>query len=271
MKFSDEIERMRFSTTIKQLVNYYLMTLFGVKLSRVKPNVIKRQNRQIVRNKPHIAHSIIQPRASYSPWIDDKEFQDAYRAAKKYTMVDIYRCYELFSLIKQIKKIEGSVLEVGVWRGGSSAIIQSALKQSGISKKFYIADTFAGVVKTSDRDHEYTDGEHAVYDLKYIHDLYEKLDLPEPQILKGVFPDDHGDVIQEKIAFLHSDVDIYYSTKDIIEWVLPKLAKNAIVVFDDYGFSGCEGVTDFCNELRSSTDLTFIHNLNGHAIFINNS
>ena len=40
-------------------------------------------------------------------------------------------------------------------------------------------------------------------------------------------------------------------------------------MFDDYGFSGCEGVTKYVNELRESNrDLFFIHNLNGHAILI---
>ena len=40
------------------------------------------------------------------------------------------------------------------------------------------------------------------------------------------------------------------------------------MVFDDYGFSGCEGVTKFVNELRVNSQLFFIHNLNGHAIFV---
>ena len=102
-------------------------------------------------------------------------------------------------------------------------------------------------------------------------DLFNKVKLPLPTILKGVFPDDHYETIRDKIVFLHLDVDAYESTKDIIVWAIPKLADNAILVFDDYGFNGCEGVTDFCNELRKQEGFVFVHNLNGHAIFLKRS
>jgi O-methyltransferase len=46
------------------------------------------------------------------------------------------------------------------------------------------------------------------------------------------------------------------------------LAVNGVIVFDDYGFSGTQGVTRFVNALRSRDDLLFIHNLNGHAVVI---
>jgi hypothetical protein len=41
-----------------------------------------------------------------------------------------------------------------------------------------------------------------------------------------------------------------------------------MVVFDDYGMRGTEGVQRFVNEWRGREDLTFLYNLNGHAIFI---
>jgi O-methyltransferase len=64
-------------------------------------------------------------------------------------------------------------------------------------------------------------------------------------------------------------VDTYESTKDVIEWALSRLVKGGMIVFDDYGFSGCEGVTRVVNDLRGShAELFFIHNLNGHAIFV---
>lgn len=40
------------------------------------------------------------------------------------------------------------------------------------------------------------------------------------------------------------------------------------MVFDDYGFLGCEGVTRFCDEFRACPGLVFLHNLNGHAVFV---
>jgi O-methyltransferase len=58
------------------------------------------------------------------------------------------------------------------------------------------------------------------------------------------------------------------SSRDILEWCLPRMLVGAILVFDDYGFYGCEGVTTFCDELKHRDDLIFPHNLNGHTVFV---
>ncbi|MEC8805454.1 MAG: TylF/MycF/NovP-related O-methyltransferase, partial [Pseudomonadota bacterium] len=69
-------------------------------------------------------------------------------------------------------------------------------------------------------------------------------------------------------------VDAYQSTKDIIEWCLPRMSQGGVIIFDDYGFRGCEGVTEYVNELMKIDSINqnyhFIHNLNGHAILIRN-
>jgi O-methyltransferase len=61
---------------------------------------------------------------------------------------------------------------------------------------------------------------------------------------------------------------VYQSAKDVLEWVWPKLSKGGIVVFDDYGFKGCDGVARLVNEEKLKKDRICIYNLNGHAVFI---
>ena len=84
----------------------------------------------------------------------------------------------------------------------------------------------------------------------------------------GMFPEDSGSKVGGKISLLHCDVDVYQSCKDIVEWAIPKLSIGSILVFDDFGFSGCEGVATFCEEIKVFENFKFIHNLNGHAIFV---
>jgi len=38
------------------------------------------------------------------------------------------------------------------------------------------------------------------------------------------------------------------------------------LVFDDYGFISCRGVTTLVNEMRNDGLWRFIYNINGHAI-----
>lgn len=95
------------------------------------------------------------------------------------------------------------------------------------------------------------------------------LNLDNTKILAGIFPEETGKLVAEEIfRFCHIDVDVYQSAKDVMEWLWPKLVSGGIVVFDDYGFHGCDGVTRFVNEERSKKDRIIIHNLNGHAIMI---
>ena len=98
--------------------------------------------------------------STYAPWLQDEEFQKVYRSIYTYTMVDQYRLYELWKLVAQTSKLEGDIIEVGVWRGGSGGLMCKRLKMLNISKRVYLADTYNGMPKASSRDDNYDGGEH---------------------------------------------------------------------------------------------------------------
>ena len=100
-------------------------------------------------------------------------------------------------------------------------MVQAALDSVDANKKFYIADTFQGVVKAgSEKDTSYRGGEHADTDVDFVKNLFGKVDKKLPEILIGIFPEDHKSLAIEELAFVHSDVDACQSTKDIIFFVL---------------------------------------------------
>ena len=213
-----------------------------------------------------ISHHRILPFSTLAPWLDDKDFIEIYGKVKLNTLVDIYRCYELWYLAKQLSNIQGSILEVGVWRGGTGAILAKAAEPNG--KMVFLADTFEGVVKAGSKDTAYVGGEHADTSEAVVKDLMQSLLLTNYSILTGIFPEETSHLVEAPIAMLHCDVDVYSSARDVVEWCLSRLTMGGVIVFDDYGFIGCEGVTVFCQELQERRDLLFIHNINGHAIFI---
>lgn len=67
----------------------------------------------------------------------------AYATIKDFTLVDRERCYELWDLAKQSININGVILKVGVWRGGTGCLLAMAAP----TKLVYLSDTFDGVVK----------------------------------------------------------------------------------------------------------------------------
>lgn len=222
--------------------------------------------------KKNSKYEAVYPNATYSPWLIDADFIKTYQKIKQFTLVDIYRCFELWDLIKEALFLEGILLEVGVWRGGTAALIAQRAKNLKIEDNVYLCDTFTGVVKTSEKDSRYFGGEHNDTSKEIVEELMYKLSLTNVIILEGIFPDETSITISGKrIRFCHIDVDVYDSAKDIFNWVWPRLVVNGIIVFDDFGFESCSGITHLVNELKNENDRVFIHNLNGHAIFIKTS
>jgi len=211
----------------------------------------------------------VSPFAFYAPWLTDRQFRNVYEVIKDYTLVDKYRCYELWQLVSQTAGLKGALIEIGVWKGGSGALIAQQAKLVGISDTVYLCDTFTGVVKAGKKDSVYKGGEHADASEKTVNELLNKLKLKNSKILTGVFPEGTSKLVKDKIfRFCHIDVDVYQSAKDIMDWIWPKLVVGGMVVFDDYGFRACAGITRLVNEERGKQDRLIIHNLNGHAVMI---
>jgi O-methyltransferase len=215
---------------------------------------------------PTILHSRVLPYATYSPWLSDASFLEIYEVIKSHTLVDMYRCYELWCLGQQARTVTGDILEVGVWRGGSGVLLAKAVESS--AKRVYLADTFAGVVKAGKKDTSYRGGEHADTSRHIVENLISMTNVPNTELLVGIFPDNTGDSVRDSLALLHIDVDVYESAKSVVGWASSRLSEEAVVIFDDYGFHGCEGVTQLVNELRMSNKFLCVHNLNGHALLV---
>ncbi len=216
-------------------------------------------------------YEVIAPSANYAPWNADTEFNNLYKSIKKNTLVDIYRSFELWELTEQIFKLNNNAcfIEIGVWRGGTAAIIGKKLCNLKANVDFYLADTFEGVQKSSEKDTFYFNGEHNDTSQQIVENLITN-GYSNYKILKGIFPEEtSGSILKDKsFGFCHIDVDVYESAKDIVDWIWDKLIIGGIIIFDDYGFHSCNGVTKYVNEIRENKDNLVIHNLNGHAILV---
>jgi O-methyltransferase len=213
------------------------------------------------------------PSANYAPWQGDEAFMKIYKQIRNNTLVDIYRCYELWQLVEQVHSLNrtAAILEVGVWRGGTAGIMSQQLARLESNARLYLADTFEGVAKAGVNDSFYSGGEHSDTSQQIVEDvLNNKSRYQYYTILKGIFPDATEKMIPptEVFGLCHIDVDVYDSAKDVLEWVWGKLITGGVVVFDDYGFHTCTGVTKLVEEYRNAPDRQIIHNLNGHALMI---
>ena len=107
--------------------------------------------------------------------------------------MDLYRCYDLWQLVREAGKLPlGDILEVGVWRGGTGCLMGPRAKLSGIPATLWLCDTFQGVVKAGASDRQYSGGEHADTSQDLVVSLAKQLELTNIKILHDTFPENRA-------------------------------------------------------------------------------
>jgi hypothetical protein len=139
--------------------------------------------------------------------------------------------------------VRGIAMEVGVYKGGVLAEIASVFDRT---RRVIGYDTFAGLPAV---DHE--EGEHhrpGEFGDTSLRAVGEKLAGTGVLLVPGYFPETAIDT--PIIAFAHVDVDFYRSTRNALQWILPRLAPGGVIVIDDYDWPHCPGVRKAIDELR---------------------
>ncbi len=229
------------------------------------------KNGYVVRKKTVSAdnsHQTIMPVATYCPWALDSKFIEIYENIRSLTCVDVYRLHSLWNLTAQVRNLQGAILEVGVWKGGSGILMATRAEQTGQDAAVYLCDTFTGIVKTSDRDNHHLDGDFNDTSAAQVKADVLSRGLDRVAVLKGVFPEETAALVGVPLKLAHIDVDVYESARSTFAWIWPRMVSGGVIVFDDYGFASCRGITRFVNEISGRNDATFIYNLTGQAILI---
>lgn len=185
---------------------------------------------------------------------DDAAFMKLYEQSSAYTMTSQQRMYALYQAIQYIhaNEIEGSVVECGVWKGGSSMMAASALlAMGGVHRDIFLYDTFEGMSEPDENDvsvrgEKMTDNWDTVgkdeklfcySSLDEVQDNFAKVGYPlnKTHFVKGKVEDTIPGVIPEKIALLRLDTDWYASTWHELVHLFPRLTPKGVLIIDDYG------------------------------------
>jgi O-methyltransferase len=179
-------------------------------------------------------------KSNYSDFNEDE--RGILENVKAYTMTSPERIVSLVRAIDYIEenKIEGSIVECGVWKGGSIMAVLLALREK--TRDIYLYDTFEGMTEPTNDDYSFK-GNSAIetYKDKQGNWCYSSLEEVKNNISKVNYPEG----IPRKIALLRLDTDWYESTKHEMEYLFPRLVKGGIIVIDDYGhWQGCKKAID---------------------------
>lgn len=186
---------------------------------------------------------------------------------RAHTMIGVTRMNNIRQCIESVlkDKIEGDLIETGVWRGGATIFMRGILKAYDDNRKVFVADSFEGLplpdprysADIGDRHHQMT---YLAVGLEEVKSNFEKYGLLDDNVvfLKGWFENTLPGPVQ-KLSILRLDGDMYSSTIHALEALYDKLSIGGFAIIDDYGLPGCmAAVNDFRNKRKIDDQLVQI-------------
>jgi hypothetical protein len=150
-------------------------------------------------------------------------------------------------------KVEGDLIETGVWRGGACIFMRAILAAYGITDRLvFVADSFKGLPRPEvgrypqdEGDRHYEEHFLAVSQ-EEVEENFRKYGLLDDQVvfLSGWFKDTLPNAAIDKLAVMRLDGDMYVSTMDSLDNLYPKLSIGGFCIIDDYGLSRCRQAVD---------------------------
>lgn len=207
----------------------------------------------------------------------DETFDKIWKSVSRYTMTSRERGYSLYLAVRYIidNKIHGSIVECGVWKGGSMMLILKTLTHLNIhGREIFLFDTFEGMTPPGEEDVD-LNGVSASQQLEE-----QKSDKQKSLIWAQAFQEEvekniadcgypasrihfvRGDVCETlktiqtgPIALLRLDTDFYDSTKAELEELYPRVNRSGVMIIDDYGhWQGAKKAVDEFFDPASKSD-----------------
>ena len=175
------------------------------------------------------------------------KFFSLYLKCMKHTHASIHDLLHLYTFVETIHRenIKGDIVECGCWRGGSSAIMLKRARELNMDCHIYIYDSFEGLPPAREvaidglKAQKAREKELAWLKADYedVVEIMEKLNIYDDRvhIVKGWFDQTTPHSPARQVALLHSDGDLYESTRTVLESFYHKVNKGGFVVNNDYG------------------------------------
>lgn len=136
------------------------------------------------------------------------------------------------------QRLEGDFVECGVARGGTTSAILSYLGWKDDHRKFYLFDTFCGLVKD-----QVTKEDKGAFN-QFYDDCYEDVcryfsRWNSVVLVRGVVPESLKQLpASTKVAYLHIDMNCAAPEHAALEFFRNRMVPGGVILLDDYGWRG---------------------------------
>ena len=188
------------------------------------------------------------------------------------TMIGLKRLDNLQWCVETVlrDRIEGDLIETGVWRGGACIFMRGILAAYGVTdRRVFVADSFQGLpppdLATYPQDGDSGSlnekEEFLAVSKEQVAANFARYGMLDEQVvfLPGWFHATLPTAPIEKLAVLRADGDMYGSTMDTLTNLYPKLSPGGFCIIDDYALPRCKrAVDDFRSAQKIQSPLATI-------------
>ena len=135
-------------------------------------------------------------------------------------------------------RLDGEFVELGVFKGHTTAFVAEYLGFQNLPKTWYLYDTFEGIPEDQ-LDTGWSDNNVAAYSESFDFEEVRERFAPYPniRIIKGRVPEILAEESPQKIAFLHMDLNNATAEVQALDVLYDRIVPGGIIVFDDYVWS----------------------------------
>ena len=171
----------------------------------------------------------------------EKLIDDLYN--ENVTMVHPTFIKSILNFYPNISKVDGDILECGVWRGGVSIFLSHLFHDRNI----WVSDSFQGFQPLTNAKYKYDKERHtpnyvqcangpigiSLEEVKSNFETYGLKNDPRIKFLKGFVKDTLPTSGIEKLALLRIDVDAFSATLEVLDEMYDKVQPGGYIIFDD--------------------------------------
>jgi len=197
------------------------------------------------------------------PYDYDDDAKALFERVRPYTLTSHERVVALRDAVRCLvaNRVEGDIVECGVWRGGSMLVIVLTLLAHGVTDRdLWLYDTFTHMPFPGEHDYDvWSRWTGDYYDEFANNPFYDNVpadtvrallvDAGYPaerlHLVAGMVEETIPAQVPDDIALLRLDTDLYESTAHELRHLFPRLVPSGVLIVDDYGhFMGSKRATD---------------------------
>jgi len=226
------------------MINIIKKLFIGILTIPMIRRILKKKQFYIFTNYPHNMDGLAT--IHNSDFKKEKDFLLAYKAITPPPLGMHWRLYILGWAAEHATRVNGDFVECGTDQGCTASFVAKYLKFQNIKKNFFLVDTFAGLIESKISKPEITLWKRHGADPRNLYnnkksDAYKIVsnkfrNYKNIKIIKGIIPEILKKIDINKVCYLHIDLNCAKPEVEALKFFYPKLSRNSIVIFDDYGW-----------------------------------